>query len=50
MYQQSQYQQVQEPEYKIRPTWKLAWGLMWRIWIIAIPIVAILEIIMVAID
>ena len=31
-----------EPEYLIRPTWRLAWGLMWRMWILAIPVYLII--------
>jgi len=41
--QQVQDQQTQvrydEPEYLIRPTWKLAWGLLWRMMIIQAAIV-----------
>jgi len=27
-----------EPEYKVRPTWSLDWGLLWRMWIICITL------------
>jgi|GEM_PF-5225757 len=40
--QQAQDQQTQvrydEPEYLIRPTWKLAWGLLWRTCVLTMPI------------
>jgi hypothetical protein len=29
-----------EPEYKVRPTWSLAWGLLWRMWLICVPFYA----------
>lgn len=39
---QQQYQQqrqiYREPEYKVKPTWSLAWGLLWRMWILCIPV------------
>jgi hypothetical protein len=43
MQQYPQYQEVKdwqgkEPEYKVRPTWSLAWGLLWRMWVLCIPL------------
>jgi len=43
MYQQQQQQQQQqyqqqyrELEFKAKPTWSLAWGLLWRMWLITL--------------
>ena len=27
-----------ETEYKVKPTWGLAWGLLWRMWVLCIPL------------
>ncbi len=35
-----------EPEYLVRPTWKLAWGLLWRTWVLILPFYLILFLIM----
>ena len=49
MQQQYYNQQTQlkykEPEYLIKPTWRLAWGLLWRWWILILPFYAIIAII-----
>jgi protein-S-isoprenylcysteine O-methyltransferase Ste14 len=33
-------QDYREPEYKVRATWALAWGLLWRMWLICVPFYA----------
>jgi hypothetical protein len=34
--------QYKEPEYKVRPTWGLAWGLLWRMWVLLLPLYALI--------
>ena len=36
-------QEWKEPEYKIRPTWKLAWGILWRMWALCIPFYIVIK-------
>lgn len=38
-YNQSTQVKYKEPEYLIRPTWRLAWGLLWRMLLIQAAIV-----------
>jgi len=38
-YNQQTQVEYKEPEYLIRPTWKLAWGLLWRMLLIQTAIV-----------
>jgi hypothetical protein len=44
-----QYGKLIEPEYKMRPTWKLAWGLLWRQFVLLMPFYLIVWIIQMAV-
>jgi len=37
-YNQPTQVEYKEPEYLVRPTWRLAWGLLWRTCVLTMPI------------